>query len=257
MKVVLFCGGQGLRIRAYAENLPKPMVEIGNRPVLWNLMNYYAHYGHKEFILCLGFRADVIKNYFLQYNECLNNDFILSKGGADVQLLNRDIDDWKITFVDTGLTASIGERLRAVRSHIGDDEVFMANYADGLTDLPLDEYLVEFSRHGKTAQLLSVQAPAAFHILGTDDDNCITRIEHVGESKVRVNGGFFVFRREIFDVMQEGEDLVEEPFQRLMSTRQIIAYPYDGFWQNMDTFKDKQRFDDYLQAGRAPWQVWS
>ena len=256
MKVVLFCGGQGLRIRDVSQVVPKPLVEIGYRPILWNLMSYYAHYGHKEFILCLGYKADVIKKYFLNYDECLTNDFVLSGGGQNVELLNRDIDDWKITFVDTGIETNIGERLRRVQSHLGDDEMFMANYADGLSDLDLDKHIAQAREHGKVAQLLSVPAPTAFHIIRTNDEAQVTNIEVVGQSDVRVNGGFFVFRREIFEYIEPGEDLVSEPFQRLMAKGELVAQPFDGFWQNMDTFKDKQRFDSLLESGDAPWQVW-
>ena len=138
MKVVLFCGGQGMRMREFSETIPKPMVPIGYRPIMWHLMRYYAHFGHKDFILCLGYRGDSIKEYFLNYKEWLSNDFVLSGGGADVQLLSSDIDDWRITFVDTGTHSNIGERLRAVRPHLEGEEIFLANYSDGLTDAPLD-----------------------------------------------------------------------------------------------------------------------
>ena len=143
MKVVLFCGGLGLRLRDYSESIPKPMVPIGARPILWHLMKYYAHFGHRDFILCLGWQGEAIKRYFLEYDECLSNDFTLSAGGEDVQLLNRDIDDWRITFVDTGVSSSIGQRLRSVREHLAGEDMFLANYADGLTDFPLPE-LIDF-----------------------------------------------------------------------------------------------------------------
>ena len=256
MKVVLFCGGMGMRLRDFSENVPKPLVNIGYRPILWNLMSYYAHFGFKDFILCLGYRADAIKNYFLEYDECLSNDFVLSKGGKDIQLLHRDIDDWTITFVDTGLNANVGMRLKAVQRHLMGEEVFMANYADGLTDLPLPVYLDDFYKHGKVASLLSVPAPSAFHIVRSEPDGRVRGIEHVGQSVVRINGGFFIFRREIFDYIGPGEELVVEPFQRLIRAGQLQAYAYDGFWQNMDTFKDRQRFEELLQSGDAPWQVW-
>ena len=140
MKVVLFCGGLGLRIRD-GEKMPKPMVTLGYRPLLWHVMKYYAHYGHKDFILCLGYRGDVIKDYFLNYNECLSNDFVLSEGGKNLQLISRDIDDWTIRFVDTGLTTNIGQRLRAVESYVRNEPEFLANYTDGLTNLPLPHQL--------------------------------------------------------------------------------------------------------------------
>ena len=135
MKVVLFCGGQGTRLRDYSENVPKPMVPIGYRPILWHVMKYYAHFGHKDFILCLGYRADVIKDYFLNFNECVSNDFVLSAGGAKLELLNRDIQDWTITFAETGPTSNIGQRLKAVEKYVKDEPMFLANYSDGLTDM--------------------------------------------------------------------------------------------------------------------------
>jgi len=256
MKVVLFCGGLGTRIRDYSENIPKPLVPIGSRPILLNLMRYYAHFGHKEFILCLGYRSEAIKQYFLEYNEAMSNDFVLTKGGREVELLQRDIDDWTITFVDTGLHSNIGERLLAVKKHVAGEDVFLANYSDGLSDLHMPGYIDTFLRTDCVAQLLSVPAPHAFHIVEADSNALVRGLVHVGESSVRINGGYFVFRREIFDYIRPGEELVIEPFRRLIEKSKLRAHPYDGFWASMDTFKDKQRFEDLLARGQAPWQVW-
>jgi glucose-1-phosphate cytidylyltransferase len=256
MKVVLFCGGQGMRLREYSERIPKPLVDVGPRPILWHLMNYYAHFGHKDFILCLGYGADAIKKYFLDYNECVSNDFILSEGGQRIELLRRDIHDWRISFVDTGQHSSIGQRLRAVRSHLDGEEAFLANYADGLASLRLDAYLDYFKERGKIAVFLSVAAPHTFHIVEADADHHVVKLEAVGRSVVRINGGFFAFRQEIFDYIHDGEDLVLEPFDRLIAKRELLAYPFDGFWRNMDTFKDKQKLDEVYIEGNAPWQVW-
>jgi glucose-1-phosphate cytidylyltransferase len=255
MKVVLFCGGLGTRLRDYSERIPKPLVEIGSRPVLWHLMKYYSHYGHKEFILCLGHAGNAIKNYFLNYDESISNDFTLI-GGRTPDYVKRDLDDWRITFVDTGLNASIGERLRCIRPHLGDDEAFLANYADGLSDLNLPQYVDSFMELGKIACFLSVRVPQSFHIVTTDGSNHATALEPVGDTSIRVNGGFFVLRRQIFDYLNEGEELVIEAFSRLMPKREVIAVPHDGFWRSMDTFKDKIQLDDILAKGRAPWQVW-
>jgi glucose-1-phosphate cytidylyltransferase len=259
MKVVLFCGGQGTRLRDYSETIPKPLVEVGAQPILWHLMKYYAHYGHKEFVLCLGHGAAKIKEFFLRYDECVANDFIIAPGGRGargVSLLRRDIDDWRITFIDTGISSSIGERLRRVREHLGKDEMFLANYADGLSDLDLAGCVESFRVRDKIASFVSVPAPHTFHIVQTDADNHVTQLEAVAKSQVRINGGFFVLRREIFEYMRPGEDLVLEPFERLIEKRQLLAVPYDGFWRNMDTFKDKMVLDELLAQGRAPWQVW-
>jgi glucose-1-phosphate cytidylyltransferase len=256
LKVVLFCGGTGMRLRDFSEVIPKPLVPVGPRPILWHLMRYYAHYGHNDFILCLGHGAEKIKQYFLDYNECDDNDFVLTHGGREIELLSTEIDDWRITFVDTGLRSNVGERLRRVRRHIGDDDAFLANYADGLSDLPLDKYVDDFHRRDVVASFLSVPAPHTFHIVHADDEQFVTALEPVGHSTVRVNAGYFVLKTEIFDVMQPGEELVIEPFRRLMKTRQLVAVPYDGFWRNMDTFKDKMELDEVHRAGEAPWEHW-
>jgi glucose-1-phosphate cytidylyltransferase len=255
MKVVLFCGGLGMRLRDYS-SLPKPLVDIGPRPILWHLMNYYAHFGHRDFVLCLGHGGNAIKDYFLKYDECASNDFVLSDRGRKIELLKRDIDDWRITFVDTGLKSSIGQRLRAVRGHVEGEEVFLANYADGLSSLDLDAYLDYFRRRNKIATFLSVAAPHSFHIVQADEDHHVRKLEAVGRSVVRINGGFFAFRHEIFDHIEEGEDLVLEPFDRLIAKRELLAYPFDGFWRNMDTFKDKQELEEMFLQGDTPWQVW-
>ena len=256
MKVVLFCGGLGTRLRDYSDQIPKPLVEIGSRPILWHLMRYYAHFGHTDFILCLGYRGAAIKSYFRNYDECLSNDFVFSRGGRQIDLLQKDIEKWNITFVDTGQRSNIGERLRQVRKYVEPDEMFLANYSDGLTDLDLGAYVDSFVKRGKTACFLSVRVPQTFHIVHADAENCVQKLEFVGDASLRINGGFFVLRREIFDVMKPDEELVVQPFQRLFADRQVMAVPYDGFWRNMDTFRDKIELDELVSRGRAPWQVW-
>jgi glucose-1-phosphate cytidylyltransferase len=256
MKVVLFCGGLGTRMRDYTESIPKPMVTIGYRPILWNLMKYYAYYGHKEFILCLGYKGDLIKEYFLNYNECLSNDFVLTNGGKDVHLYNSDISDWTISFVDTGLQSNIGQRLKAVEHYLASEDVFLANYADGLTDLPLPVYLDHFYRTNKIASFLCVQPSQSFHVVSIGEDNLVTNISPVRKSDLWINGGFFAFKKEIFDYIRDGEELVYQPFQRLIEKRELIAYRYNGFFGCMDTFKEKQQFDDMYDRGETPWAVW-
>jgi glucose-1-phosphate cytidylyltransferase len=256
MKVVLFCGGLGTRMRDYTESIPKPMVTIGYRPILWNLMKYYAYYGHKEFILCLGYKGDLIKEYFLNYNECLSNDFVLTNGGKDVHLYNSDISDWTISFVDTGLQSNIGQRLKAVEHYLASEDVFLANYADGLTDLPLPVYLDHFYRTNKIASFLCVQPSQSFHVVSIGENNLVTNISPVKKSDLWINGGFFAFKKEIFDYIRDGEELVYQPFQRLIEKRELIAYRYNGFFGCMDTFKEKQQFDDMYDRGETPWAVW-
>jgi glucose-1-phosphate cytidylyltransferase len=256
MKVVLFCGGLGLRLRDSAENLPKPMATIGYRPVLWHVMKYYAHYGHKDFILCLGHRADAIKNYFVHYDECVSNDFVLSAGGKNIDLINRDIEDWKITFADTGITSNVGQRLKAVEKYLEGEETFLANYSDGLTDLPLPQQIDHFQRHGKIASFLCVRPNVSFHLVSLNGGDLVADIQDVKKSDIRINGGYFVLKKDIFKYLKEGEELVYEPFRRLIAAEQLIAYRYDGFWACMDTFKEKQYLDDLYAKGSAPWQVW-
>lgn len=256
MKVVLFCGGMGMRLREHAESLPKPLVAIGSRPVLWHVMKYYAHYGHKDFILCLGYKSALIKDFFLRYNEATSNDFVLSDGGKQVQLLATDIQDWRITCVETGLTANIGQRLAAVRKYLEGEEVFLANYSDGLTDYPLPAMIDHFVNRGRIGAFLCVQPTQSFHVVWLDEDDTVTGIQHLARSGLFVNGGYFVFRKEIFDYLREGEELVEEPFRRLIEMRQLAAYRHDGFWMPMDTFKDKQLLEDMYARGIAPWEVW-
>jgi glucose-1-phosphate cytidylyltransferase len=232
------------------------MVPLGLRPILWHLMKYYSHYGHREFILCLGYQGDAIKRYFLDYEEAVSNDFVLSEGGRRRELLASDIADWRITFVETGLNSSIGERLAAVRNHLNGDEVFLANYADGLTDLALPEQIAAFDRSEATASFVSVRPNLSYHFVSADEAGRVAGFHDIAQSGLRVNGGFFVLRKEIFEALRPGEDLVEQPFARLIAERRLLAYKYDGFWQAMDTAKDKARLDALNEAGVAPWQVW-
>ena len=257
MKVVLFCGGLGLRIRD-AEDIPKPMVQVGYRPVLWHVMKYYAHFGHKDFVLCLGYRADAIKKYFLEYNECASNDFVLSGGGKNVQLFNSDIQDWRITFADTGINSNIGQRLKAVEKHLDGEEEFLANYSDGLTDLHLPDQVNHFHQQEKVASFLCVRPNLSYHMvaLGGGNGSLVSGIHPINNGSVRINGGYFVFRKKIFDYIRDKEELVNEPFHRLLEEKQLIGYPYDGFWAGMDTFKDKQQLEGMWGSGGAPWEVW-
>ena len=256
MKVVLFCGGLGLRIRD-AENVPKPLVTIGYRPILWHVMKYYAHFGHKDFVLCLGHRGDAVKNYFLNYNECVSNDFTLSEGGKKLELMASDIQDWKITFVDTGLTSNIGQRLKAIEPYVRDEPVFLANYSDGLSNLPLPEQLAHFQSREAVASFVSVKPKISYHIVTADPSGRVTAIDDIGRTSIRINGGFFVFKQEIFNYLKEGEELVQEPFRRLVAEGRLTAYEYDDFWMAMDTFKDRQQLEDIYETARAPWEVWN
>ena len=256
MKVVLFCGGLGLRMGETTARVPKPMIPIGARPILWHIMRYYSSFGYHEFILCLGYKAEEVKEYFLTYQEVLTNDVVLRDGGRHVELRSTDIQDWSIGCVNTGLHASIGQRLKAVEEYIGSDEVFLTNYGDTLTDAPIPEMVETLTRTDKTALFLAARPTYNFHVATFDADNTVVAIEDVTRSDLWLNGGYFVFRREIFDYIREGEDLVEEPFQRLIAEQKLMAYPYKGFWAAMDTLKEKQHLEGLLESGQAPWARW-
>jgi glucose-1-phosphate cytidylyltransferase len=258
VKVVLFAGGLGLRIQEAAPSIPKPMVPIANRPILLHIMKYYAHFGHDDFIVCLGHKGDVIKEFFLNYNEALANDFVLSGGGRHVELLGSDIGEWRITFVNTGLHSNIGQRLRAVRKHLQGEEFFLATYGDAVTDAPLPKMIANFHERGKTAAFLCVRPTSySFHTVRLSDGQLVRGIEDVTRSDMWINGGFFVFRPEIFDYIEEGEELVEEPFRRLIEREELLAYPYEGFWAPMDTLKDKHNLEALAASGQAPWEIWT
>jgi len=255
MKVVLFCGGLGTRLREYGDNIPKPLVPIGYRPVLWHVMKYYAHFGHKDFIICLGYRADKIKDYFLHYDESISNDFVFSGGGKSISWMTSDIQDWNITFVDTGLNTCIGQRLMKVRHLLGNDEYFLANYSDGLTDLPLPRMLKKFKQSGKAAAFVCVPPSQTFHVVKLKNRTRVASIQPVRESGLLINGGFFVFRKDIFDFIRDGEELVGPPFDRLIAKNLVMGYKYNRFW-SMDTFKEQQELSDMCTRGEAPWEIW-
>lgn len=256
MKVVLFCGGLGMRMRDYSHHVPKPMAMLRNRPLLWHVMRWYAHWGHKDFILCLGYRGEVIKEYFLGYNEALSNDFVLSEGGGQVQLLAEDIRDWRITFVDTGLKSNIGERLRAVEPFLEGEETFLANYSDGLCDVHLPRVVERHRATGATATFLAVRPSSSFHVANLTEDGRVTGIHDIRSGDMWINGGYFVLDHRIFDVMGEGEELVLEPFQRLIDRERLSAYRYEGFWRAVDTFKDLTEMETLLAQGPGPWEAW-
>lgn len=257
MKVVLFCGGMGMRMRSGTDSLPKPMMPIGSRPVLWHIMKYYAHFGHTEFILCLGYGARAVKDYFLEYRETHSNDFVLTKGGETVELLSSDISDWRITFVDTGIDTAIGERLRRVRRYLDDDEVFLANYGDVLTDAPMDTIVQDFLATDAVGTLLAVDPQDSFHVVKIDQDGRLRGIEPVADMEMRINGGFFVLRQGIFDYLGEGEDLVMDACIRAAKDGRFRAVRYDGFWAPMDTLKERTQLEELYRTGQCPWAVWS
>lgn len=256
MKVVLFCGGYGMRLREYSESIPKPMVTIGYRPILWHVMKYYAHHGHKDFILCLGWKANVVKDYFLNYDECLSNDFVLRGGGTDVSLLNSDIQDWNITFVDTGVASNIGQRLKAVEPYLKGEETFLANYTDGLSSVHLPDIIDFHERANSTATFVSVRPSQTFHKVTIDTEGVVKGVQEIAKTDTWMNGGYFVFSQDFFNYLGDGEEMVDQPFQRLIREGKLHSLRHQGFWGCMDTYKEKQLLDDMYDRGDTPWAVW-
>jgi glucose-1-phosphate cytidylyltransferase len=256
MKVVLFCGGLGMRMRDGVTNAPKPMAMVGDRPLMWHVMRYYAHYGHTEFILCLGYGAAVVKDFFLSYDETRSNDFVLN-GDGKVELFKTDISDWKITFVDTGLHSAIGERLRRVRRFVEGEEMFLANYADVFTNASLPDMVSRFEASDAVVSLIAVQPQSSHHVVEVSDGGVITGVKPVRDLLQWENGGYFVLRPEIFDYLNEGEDLVEDAImRRLVPQRKAIAYPYKGYWSPADTVKERAQMEEMYYQGNCPWMIW-
>ncbi|MEU2254910.1 glucose-1-phosphate cytidylyltransferase [Nocardia xishanensis] len=255
MKVVLFCGGYGMRMRDGSDDMiPKPMQLVGPRPLLWHVMRYYAHFGHKEFILCLGYGAEHIKNFFLTYQESVSNDFVIHEGR--VELLRSDISDWSITFVDTGVESAIGERLRRVRQYLGEDEIFLANYADVLTDAPLDEMIAEFADSGAAASMMVVPPQSSFHCVDLTPTGEVKDIMPVARMPLWENGGYFVLTQEVFDLLPPDGDLVADACGTLAGQGRLFGYRHLGFWKPADTFKERAELDAGYRAGVRPWMVW-
>ena len=255
MKVVLFCGGLGMRMRDGVTNAPKPMAMIGDRPLLWHVMRYYAYYGHTDFVLCLGYGGSAVKDFFLTYDETRSNDFVLN-GNGKVELFKTDISDWRITFVDTGLQSPIGERLRRVRKFVEGEEMFLANYADVFTNAPLPDMISRFSATSATVSLLAVPPQSSHHVVVVGEDGFITRVTPVRDLLQWENGGYFVLRPEIFDHLNEGEDLVEDAIVRLVTQGKVIAYSWKGYWTPADTVKERAKLEEMYYRGNCPWMVW-
>lgn len=252
MKVVLFCGGLGTRIREYSESIPKPMIPLGSQPIMRHVMQYYSDYGHDEFILCLGYKANIIKDFFLNAKPQAFSDCVVS-GGGHVELLGEAQKDWRVTLIDTGIWRNIGERLWAVRDHVKNERMFIANYSDGLTDVNLDDMIEKFEASGKMACFLAVRPPLTYHLADIDDDGRVKAFQSSARSDIWINGGYFLMRGEIFDYMREREELVLEPFERLIKDDMLMAYKHEGFWRSMDTLRDWQSLEEMVERGDMPW----
>ena len=259
MKVVIFCGGRGTRMREYSPTVPKPLVPIGPRPVLWHMMRYFAHYGHTEFILCLGYAGDQIKKYFMEYGEWESNDFVLhGNGDGDhrIEMLGSDLDEWTITFVDTGINSLMGERLRRVRCHLGDDPEFLVNYADCLTDCDLGKVVDFHHEQDATVTLLGVPPTQSFHVIDLDTDGWIQSVGPANNAGIYINGGYMVMKPDVFESIGPGEELTSEPFNRLAAQGRLAAYRHDGHWIGIDSFKERQEMEELYVAGASWWTPW-
>ena len=255
MKTVLFCGGLGTRIRDYSENIPKPMIPVGDKPILWHLMQYYSEYGHRDFVLCLGYKANVIKEFFLNYRPHIYADCVVSGFGDNIETLGDPQRDWRITMIDTGLWRNIGERLFAVRQYVEDEEMFLANYSDGLSDVDLPAMIEAFRKSGKVACFLAVRPSFSLHLVDMDGNGKVNGLRPTQDANLWINGGFFIFRSQVFDYLREGEELVEAPFRRLIEADQMLAFKHEGFWRPMDTLKDKEVLEDMVEQGSMPWRL--
>ncbi|GAA1013580.1 glucose-1-phosphate cytidylyltransferase [Acrocarpospora pleiomorpha] len=255
MKVVLFCGGYGTRMRSGAPgDVPKPMQPVGPRPLIWHVMRYYAHFGHTDFVLCLGYGAHYVKDFFLHYEETASNDFVLR--GGKVEMLSTDISDWSITFADTGMDSPIGERLRRVRQYVADEEMFLANYADVLTDAPLDEMIARFAASDAGASMTVVPPSGTFHCIEIGEDGRVGGITPVSDMALWANGGYFVLRQEVFDHIPENGDLVSDGCVELAKRGKLLAYPHRGFWRPTDTVKERVALNEEYARGERPWALW-
>ncbi|MBI3021778.1 MAG: glucose-1-phosphate cytidylyltransferase [Candidatus Omnitrophica bacterium] len=260
MKVVILCGGLGTRLREETEYRPKPMVPIGGRPILWHIMNRYAAYGFHEFILCLGYKGEMIKDYFLRYRTH-TSDFTLKlglDGEAAVEYHSPSRErEWSVTFVDTGERAMTGARIKRIERFI-DGETFLLTYGDGLADINLSALLAFHRRHGRIATVTGVHPGSSrFGELALDGDRIVQFVEKPEAHDGYISGGFFVFQREFFRYVSEDDDCVLErkPLQQLTKDGQLMAYRHHGYWQCMDTYRDYQQLNEVWERGQAPWTV--
>ncbi|MBI3866083.1 MAG: glucose-1-phosphate cytidylyltransferase [Planctomycetia bacterium] len=258
MKVVILCGGQGTRLREETEFRPKPMVEVGGRPILWHIMKGYAHHGIRDFVLCLGYRGNFIKEYFLNY-EAKNNDFTISLGQRQQIEYHgqHEEQDFRVTLVDTGLDTMTGGRIRRVKPHIV-DSTFMVTYGDGVSNVDLQR-LLEFHRsHGRLATVTSVRPTSRFGLLALSAESQVTQFAEKPEVDGWMSAGFFVFERQVFDYLEDGDSCILEraPLERLAREGQLMAFRHEGFFFAMDTYREYQYINGLWDKGQAPWKVW-
>ena len=261
MKVVILCGGYGTRIRDVSDDLPKPMIPIAGYPIIWHIMKYYASFGHDEFILCLGYKSNVIKDYFLNY-ESRTTDFSITLGKKDsIEILNNHTEqNWKITFAETGLDSMTGTRVKKIQKYIAPNESFMLTYGDGLSDVNLDNLISFHNNHKKTLTLTGVRPAGRFgEILSNSEGEITDFMEKPAITKGRINGGFFIANYSIFDYIKDNRDDVvfeKEPMQKLVNNKDLMQFNHDGFWQPMDTAREFTMLNDMYKTKNAPWKIW-
>lgn len=257
MKVVILCGGFGTRIRDISENIPKPMIEIGSMPILWHIMKTYSFYGFNEFILCLGYKGKVIKDYFYNY-DMRSNDFTIDIGSNKIVIHPRHSEQgWKVTLVDTGLNTMTGGRVKRIEKFI-DEDVFMLTYGDGVTNLDIKELLNFHMSHQKIGTVTGVYPPSRYGVLKIYKDQVASFDEKPQVEDNSISGGYFIFNREIFSYLNDNTDCIleKDPLEKLVSDKQLKVFNHRGFWQCMDTFRDYKYLVDLWQRGQAPWKIW-
>lgn len=256
MKVVILCGGQGTRLREETEFKPKPLVDIGGRPILWHIMKHYAHHGHRDFVLCLGYRGQMIKEYFLNY-ETMNASFTLSLANRrHLTIHDNHREDWNVTLADTGVETNTGGRIKRIERFI-DDEDFFCTYGDGVSNVDLDKLYRFHKERGRIATLTGLHPVSKYGVFQHGGDHLVTGFKEKPRMDDLVSGGFFVFNRKIFDYLDEDAVLEREPLERLSEQRQLAVYEHDGFWHSMDTYKDAITLNELWDSGRGDWKVWT
>ncbi len=258
MKVVILCGGRGTRLKEETEFRPKPLVRIGNKPVLWHIMKIYAHYGFKDFILCLGYKGDMIKEYFLNY-EIMNNDFTIQLGNRNnIQFhSNHQEEDWNVTLADTGERAETGARIKRIEKYI-DGDLFMITYGDGVANLNIKELLKFHEAHKKIGTMTGVHPSSRFGELVIKDNQVLQFNEKPQVKEGLINGGFFVFNKEFFNYLKEDDNcyLERKPLEKLAKEGELMVYPLDGFWQCVDTYRELELLNNLWRSPSPPWKVW-
>jgi glucose-1-phosphate cytidylyltransferase len=253
MKVIILAGGLGTRLSEYTKLIPKPMVEIGNKPILWHIMDHYSKYGYKEFIVALGYKAEVVKNYFLQY-YALNNDFTINLTDGTINYINERQRDWSISLVDTGSLTMTGGRILRLKELVGDED-FMVTYGDAVSNVNIAELVKAYKAAGRIAMVTAVHPTARFGELTIDDNNYVREFKEKPQiNQGWINGGFFVLNSRVFDYLTDDSTIFErEPLETLAHDGQLVTYKHDGFWQCMDTVRDRENLNKLWSSGDAPW----